>query len=506
MAKKSFGERVWEVLPGLSSWIIIIGLLILTFVNPVIAATFILVYTIYWLIKIVITAAYMLAGFVRHKREMKVNWWNKLKTDFKDDYRRLYHLIIIPTYKEDISILRHTLQSIDNSNYDSDRMIVVVAFEDRDKELAPKYGPMVIHEFEHRFHKILTTYHPSDIEGEVKGKGPNMTWAAHETMKYINKENLPYEDVIVTSMDADNRVDPQYFANVAWNYLSVPDPTHKSFQPLPMFFNNIHQVPMAIKIVALGSTFWQLTQAMRPYFLRNFAAHSQSLAALVETDFWSVTTIVEDGHQFWRSYFKFDGNHEVIPIFIPVYMDAVQGDDLGDTLKAQYLQRRRWFWGVSDVPFVFAHSWGNKKIPFIHKWMEFIRLLDSHVSLSTQSFILLIGWLPITLHPTFRNTVIGYNFPLVYQYILAFAWVGTIATMTISTLIVPPRPGRQHWDIWELGKYWVLTPILMPFTSVFFGALPSLDSQTRMMFNKPFTVFNVTKKAAIPSGVVRVDS
>lgn len=501
---KTISVRLWEILPGLLSWLTIIGLLYAAIFLPTTLALIVLVYAIYWLVRVFIITGHLAVGFFRYVKERSIDWYQKLEQEFGGDYQRFYHLAIVPTYKEDISILRHTLGAIKNSNYNSKKLIVVLAFEEREIDLAPGYAKTLTHEYEHQFGGFLTTFHPANLTGEVRGKGPNITWAGQQARKYIDQRKLNYDDVIVTTLDADNRVDRNYFANLTWVYLSTPDPVHKSFQPLPMFFNNIWQVPLAVKITALGSSFWQIIQAMRPRYSRNFSAHAQSLAALVETDFWSVTTIVEDGHQYWRSYFKFDGNHHVVPLFVPIYMDAVEGESLSDTFREQYLQRRRWFWGVSDIPFVWQNTFGNKRLPFFYKWLQFARLVESHYSLSTQSFILLIGWLPVIFNADFRSTVLGYSFPSIYKTFLTAAWIGMIANMLVAAMLVPPRPGSKIAYYLAIAKEWLLSPILLPITGIFFSALPAIDSQTRLMFNKPFTVFNVTKKAAIPSGIVRV--
>lgn len=497
-------RRLWEIIPGLTTWVTIIAPLVLAFYYPATIATVVLLFAVYWLIRVILMTGYLIAGYLRYRREREVDWRGRLDAEFPRDHPRLYHVAIVPTYKEDISILRHTIGAIKASNYDLKKIIVVMAFEERDKELAPEYAKILTHEYEHTFAHFLTTFHPGDIPGEVKGKGPNITWAARRALEYIDQEKLPRKDVIVTTLDADNRVDKEYFGNVSWAFLNDSDPHHKSFQPIPMFFNNIWQVPLAVKITALGSSFWQMIQAMRPHYARNFSAHSQSLQALIETDFWSVETIVEDGHQYWRSYFCFKGNHHIVPIFVPVYMDAVQGTTLLETFQQQYFQRRRWFWGVSDIPYVFVHSYRNGSIPFFYKWLQFARLFESHWGLATQSFILLIGWLPVLINIQFQGSVLGYNFPILYRSFLLAAWFGMIGSMAVASLIVPPRPGKKVWYWLNIIKEWLLAPILLSLTAIAFSALPAIDSQTRLLLNKSFTVFNVTKKVAVPSGVVRV--
>lgn len=502
--RKPFRVRLWEIIPGALTWSTIILLLVFSFIAPYAVAIVVMVYSIYWLLRVFLMTGYLIGGFLRYRKEITIDWQARMEKDFPDTWRDLYHLAIIPTYKEDISILRHTLDSVRRSKYPHDRLYVVLAFEEREKELAPEYAKILMKEYEHQFAKFMVTFHPADIPGEVRGKGPNITWAARKFKEWADQKQLPYDQVITTTLDADNRVDPNYFANVSWAFLNDSDPHHKSFQPLPMFFNNIWQVPLPVKITALSSTFWQMIQSLRPHLARNFSAHAQSFQALVETDFWSVTTVVEDGHQYWRSFFRFDGNHHVVPIFVPVYMDAVQGESLYDTFREQYLQRRRWYWGVSDVPIVFNESFGNKKIPFFYKWLQFGRLFESHYSLATQSFILFIGWLPLFVAPQFRDTVLGYNFPAVYRTLLSLAWVGMLVTMSIASMIVPPRPGKKGVHILFLLREWLLAPVMLSLSAIMFSALPAIDSQTRLMLNKPFTVFNVTKKMAVTGGVMHV--
>ena len=179
-----------------------------------------------------------------------------------------------------------------------------------------------------------------------------MTYAGRELQKYIASTGIKPLDVIVTTLDADNRPHKYYLAALSYLYAATTDPKYVSYQPIPIYTNNIWDAPAPMRVIATGNSFWNIVLSMRHHMIRNFSAHAQSLQTLIDTDFWSVRTIVEDGHQFWRTYFRYDGNHEVYPLYVPIYQDAVLSTTYWKTLKAQFIQLRRWAWGASDVAYV----------------------------------------------------------------------------------------------------------------------------------------------------------
>jgi len=488
-------KRLFEILPGAIVWFIILFPVALSIWYPRSLAIFMIFFLCYWLTKIFFMSYRLILGYKNYKQDTKIDWLKKLdELAPADAWKEIYHLVIVPTYKEDISILESSVESVINSAYPLDKIIYVLAIEERDKENAEKISRTLQKKYAGRLHDFITIMHPKDIPGEVIGKGPNITYAGKQMVGYFEKKNIPFENVIVTTMDSDNRLDRRYLACLTYKYVSDADPVHKSFQPLPMYFNNIWDVPMPMRLIAMGSSFWQLVVATRPSRLRNFSAHAQSLEALVKVEFWSTKTIVEDGHQFWRTYFKFNGLHEVIPMYTPIYQDAVLGDTLKETLYEQYLQKRRWSWGVSDIAYVMEHTIGNKNIPFIDRWSNALILCESHISWSTTSIILATSsWLPLALNPDFRSTVLAFNFPTIYSWLVGVAWTGMITTLIISTLLVPPRRGKKPFK--RILLDWILTPIIMPFSNIVFSSLPALESQTRLMFGSYLEVFRVTKKS-----------
>jgi len=89
-----------------------------------------------------------------------------------------------------------------------------------------------------------------------------------------------------------------------------------------------------------------------------------------------------------------------MPIYVPIYQDAVLSDTYLKTLKAQFVQLRRWAYGASDVPYVATRIFTkNRNVPLIDGIAKFIRLLDGHVTLASVSILVAIGgWIPVLIN------------------------------------------------------------------------------------------------------------
>lgn len=563
----SVPDDVWrslEMVPGLITWSILIGSIVLSFFTPAIVAYAILLFDVYWLVKSFSMSHSLIRAYRFLKRDTAIDWndsvtrlgrsvdtyasdliaerdrvtggrrglrltlWNlwqmltnrplqqeyrELRTEAKLveqileqpdqllDPRDIYQLIVIATYTEELDILRPSFQALVDSVYDHDRMIIVLATEQRDHERAQANAKALQSEFGKTFKKLIITEHPADIVGETKGKGSNISWAGRQAIKEIDKLGIPHENIIVTSLDADHRPHPQYFSALTYRYVLEPERKHLSFQPTPLFHNNLWHTTAASRVIATGSSFWHMVESTRAFRLRNFAAHSQPLQSLLDTDWWSVDTIVEDGQQYWRTYFQYHGDHFVVPIYVPIYQDAVLGDTYVQTLKAQYFQLRRWAWGSSDFPYIIVNSLRDKAIPWPNKITQIVRFLEGHISWATAPLILtFIGLLPPLLSRTFHDSQLGQSLAPTSSLILTTALIGIIVTIFISMLLLPPKPPGYP----KRRRLWMLTQwALMPVTTLLFSSLPAIDAQTRLMLGK-YLEFKVTEKSSGKmAGVVR---
>src|SRR3989344_6833466 len=509
--------RFFEILPGAITWSILILPFVISIFNPRITVAFIIGYLLLWFIKSIGLNIRALQGYKLMQEHQKLDWQQLLKeveagevidvqirrpkwhfanlerlqanpTPFKPS--QLIHAVIIATYNERREVLEPTIQSVLSSDYDMRDVILVIAYEGRDGAQSEKTSLELIEEYGGRFKHAIAVKHPM-TEGEVRGKGGNITYAGRKLEAYLETQKIDPLRVIVTTLDADNRPHSKYLTALSYIYAVSPDPLHKSFQPIPMYTNNIWDAPAPMRVIATGNSFWNIILSLRPHMLRNFSSHAQSMAALIDTDYWSVRTIVEDGHQFWRTYFRYYGNHEVYPIYVPIYQDAVLAEGYRRTLKAQFIQIRRWAWGCSDIAFVFTKAYLTpNKVPAWDKLAKLARLIESHLSWATAPIIIAFAaFVPILFNP---DDIASNQLPIVVSSIQRVAMVGLVITMYLSFKSLPPKPlryKRRH------SLLMVLQWVLLPITSILYNATAALYSQTRLFLGKYLDKFDVTEKA-----------
>ncbi len=482
--------RLLEILPGFLAWGTILGAIFASYFLPFWAAIFIIIFDLYWLLKTIYLSIYLRQNWRKMKHNMKLDW-ERMLTNLKYDH--IYHLIILPFYNESEEIVEKSIESLITSQYDKSKMIIVLATEARAGEEAENLARKMENKFGEVFGYFLITKHPFGIIGEMPGKGSNISYAIEEVRrKILNKNHIKYEDVLVSAFDIDTVIYSQYFECLTWNFLTAEEPFKSSFQPVPFYNNNIWQAPALSRVVAVSGTFWQMIQQERPERLSTFSSHSICFKTLYETGYWQKNMVSEDSRIFWNAFMSRNGDYQVVPLSYPISMDANLDRNLWQTIKSIYKQQRRWAWGVENLPYVLFGFLKNKLIP-IHKKIRFTFILvEGFWSWSTNPIIIfLLGWLPVFLGGrVFQRTVLSYNLPILTRDLMTLAMLGLVLSAAISISLLPPRPDGLSW---KHTFFMILQWVFVPLTVTIFGAIPSLDAQTRLMFGR-YMGFWVTPK------------
>lgn len=524
-------ERFWEILPGLQLWTVFIGAVLLSYYKPSWAALFIVCFDLYWVLKALNVATHLIASYRKFKVFVRVDWLSYaekladpkqfieflrskvplnsvekkyLAREIKrlekkilagKKFRRLeefYHLVLVPFVDESFDVLDSSIGSISQSNYPKDRMILLLAAEERAGRAAIDLAEKIKAKYQSHFYKIFISVHPDGLPGEIKGKSANAGFAIQTVLPELKNLGLQTESVLVSNFDSDTIVHPQYFARVIYEFLTADKPYQKSYQPIAIYNNNIWDSPALIRVVSVSNSFWQFTESSRPDRLRTFSSHTMTLKALLDIGLWKKDIVNEDGFVYWQCYLRYNGDYQVVPLFIPISLDTCLAETTWQTLKNQYKQKRRWAYNVEYYPHL---VWPllTGKAPFWDRLYKLYQYVEGNFNWAAASIMISsLGWLPLFIGgDRFLQSVLAFNLPTITKTLMNVALVFLIFSVYVNLVLLPPRPAKYGaWKSVAMYLQWFLVPL----SSVIFGSLPAVEAQTRLMLGR-YLEFWVTPKS-----------
>ncbi|MFH1643245.1 MAG: glycosyltransferase family 2 protein [Patescibacteria group bacterium] len=484
--------RLFQIIPGLLSWTTLIFAFLFSSIAPVVVAFFIITFDVFWLMRIIYLSFYQIISLRKMQKNLEINWLEELQKKHSNVWQKIYHIITLPTYKDSLEIITSSLEALLACNYPKEKMIIVLAIEEREGEEAIKRAEKIKTEYGSKFFKFFITIHPKSIEGEVAGKGSNVAWALSMAKEEINKLSIATDDILISNFDIDTKPYVNYFGILTKTFLETKDRFLASYQPIPVYNNNIWDASVFCRIIATSGTFWQMMQQERPEQLVTYSSHSFPFKIFEKVGYPS-RIVSDDSNIFWKAYLYNKGKYRAIPLHYPVSMDAVMADGLIQTMINQYKQQRRWAWGLENIPYLFFNFLKDKEIPFFDKLRHSLVILEGFWAWATSALLIFfLGWLPLWLGgENFNITLLSYNLPRLTSYLMTVSMIGMVVGAYISLSILPARPERYNkWKTLSMLSQWLFLPI----TLILFGSIPALDAQTRLMLNKPLGFWPTEKK------------
>jgi hypothetical protein len=487
--------RLYEILPGLTIWLSLFLAIILSFVKPLWMIYFIILFDIYWVLKVANYVFYLVIAWNRFRVARQIDWKEKLVQE-KINYEDKRHLVFLTVFNEEWSVVKTAVESVCASAYDKEKFTIVIAGEERKKEHCEMIFNKVKEGFSACFGDIVFTLHPTDSSEEVAGKGSNLNYAERKMKKYIDEREWNYKKIIVTVFDIDTVCHKEYFAYLTYLYCTHPNPTRSSYQPIALYNNNMWESQAVLRVMAFGTTFWMMTSLARQDALVTFSSHSMSFQALVDAGFHEKRIVSEDSRIFYQCILAYNGNYEVTPMYIPVSMDTVRDDSWWRSIKNLYRQQRRWAWGAEHIPYLFWEF--RKKGKLIPWWKKFKWIFiewEGKWSWAMVALIItLLGRLPLWVAPeSVRQSALFFNAPHILEDLMFLAMFGLLLSALLSLPLLPKKP-----DSHPTHKYAImlLQWILLPISMIFVGSVPAIDAVTHLMFGR-YLGFNISQKKRV---------
>jgi hypothetical protein len=536
------------MIPGLVTWMLILALIPLAIKYPFALGVFVLCFDFYWMYRAIVLAISVTISFRRVRRVVAIDWRQRAfsladpkkrhdeLTDLIEkvcartaefeaagnkvaahggrremhrlideqrslarliqmeepclDPRQLWHVALVPTYTEPYEKLYQTIKALADSDYPRDMRMVAIITRETDltgRENVARLREAFGSQFLYFFH-ILDPLEP----GVVVGKSSAMAYGGRWLYAELARLGFDPKHVIVTDLDSDYRVHPQYFGYVTYKFATDRDRYRRLYQPVPMFHNNLWQCPLPVRLVAVSSTHVQMWRHLTPERLISFSSYAVSLQTVHDVDYWATDAIPEDSRFYWKSFFRYGGQFRAEPLFIPIYGDAVRARSYPRSLVEQYTQIRRWAWGVTDIPYFIDNALNHHEIPLHERVARLFDLWMDHINWAVAPFFLLFGAaLPVYLNQTFAITPLGQNLPVFAAWLLTGAMGSLLVLIFIEDQLAPPKPAewglRMHIVSWV---QWICLPVV----GWIFTNLPALDAQTRLLAGK-YLEYRVTEKA-----------
>lgn len=455
---------------------------------PVQLAYFILFFDIYWLYKSLNLSFCSFIAARKIKQAERTNWLKKAQ--ILPHVEDVHHIIVIPTYKESLKILKSCIDSLRDQTFPTKQLFVFIALEEREAEATQKAEELK-NEYRDTFGGIFFTFHP-DIVGEVKGKSSNQAYAAREAYKIIieeKKKNIDY--ITITSVDADSIFDPQYFAYLSYKFLTSQKPHLEFWQSANVNYNNFWKVPAFTRVISFFGSLWRASLLVQGPRLIPNSTYSLSFKLLHELGYWDTDVVPEDYRTFFKAFFAKHGKVTVEPIFLKTSMDAAQSITYFRSLSNKYHQEMRWSWGISD-DVVYLKWWLTvKHVPFFKKTYLVGNVLLEHILWPVNWFLITVAANVIVfINPIFSRSNLGYNLPHISGFILTLC----LFSLFVMIYVDFDLRSKKYSETSKLRQFmFPLEFVLMPVAGFFLSTLPALVSHIQLLLGKRLE-YKVTEK------------
>ncbi len=446
---------------------------------------FIALYISYWTVKVFESYYYVLRSYLR------LLWVEKY--DFREDSvvkrvgKTLKHIVIIPIYTEPYDVIEENILAILANDYIYRESITILLATESRVPYAEDHAKKIIKIYGDKDINIVNITHPENLEGERKVKWANITYAMKEYEKMVS---LDPEHTFVSTIDTDTKVEKRFFSIVTYIFGSTDHRDQAIYQYTPIYSNNWHSGAFFARLIGTGTTMWQLFESQNPEFYRNFAVYGQSLQCLHKANYWSLTSIVEDGLQYWRSYFGWGGKFRIVNTPAICEMDLVDETTLYRSVRSQYKQLRRWSWGCTDLEYVIPEFIKSKTIPKGERIRKTIYLIYNHLFWAGGPFMLFfIGYVPGIFYKI-DHSLAAFTVPIASSLVFTVLFATVVFPSVLSIHIMRRYTKFRVRDYFYNIIQWITVPLL---TLTLFS-IPAIESQIRLFFGKRIDTFDTTTK------------
>ena len=446
------------------------------------------------------------ATISKQRRNMDIPTWtskldNKEKRTLAEKFNDLRHVVIVPTYREPLNVLRKTLNTLVAQTCAKDKVIVVIATEKNDKEAIEKVEAL-IEEYSKNLLGLFYTVHEKISPAETDGKSSNVAWCARCVQHTIlEKWNYVPEQILVTVCDADTYFDEQFCECLSYTHAQNMEPYNCTYQSAENEFPNIWMVPTLVRVKAVVDSINMLGMLSSKYAVPYpYVCYSQSLRTIMDVNGWDVDVVPDDFHHFMKCFFKKDGHFRLVPIFMLTGNNAQEHTNWFSAMRSRYRRAKRDAWGAIDLSYILSQWYQKRNVLDKHgAFMLFVDVIEHHVSWSSYFLtVMLGGMMSAWLNPELETYPFGIGIRamalIAFGPILFATWAYIVCDFYVRMFLVQDR---KYFEANSAPLWWQITSqvqwLLMPLADFIFAAVAALDAQLHMALWPKMSGYRVSK-------------
>ena len=184
-------------------------------------------------IQIMFTVSWLTVTFLSWLTYFKL-WAAKEKCFPRNE--SLNHLIVLSTYKEPLSLLIATIETIEIQETAATNINLTISFEERTPDLDVKIKTLEEERFTAKFRRLFLSVHPFGLPGEIPGKCSNANHGIRASVWQLARCGLDTDRLVITTCDADTRFHPEFCNALTEQFLAAKDP-HLCLYQSPLLYN-----------------------------------------------------------------------------------------------------------------------------------------------------------------------------------------------------------------------------------------------------------------------------
>ncbi|KAH7353392.1 hypothetical protein B0T11DRAFT_312175 [Plectosphaerella cucumerina] len=303
-----------------------------------------------WLVATVCAIRRTLAINIRHKLKGIKAQDVESSDSTASDFTTIRHIVAMTLYKEPMSVLQTTLDSLVQQQEARSRLSVIIGMECGTPDKEAKRDE-ILARYESKFFRLIITFHPSDVPGEIPGKCSNMNYACRQGLQILRQDvdyNYSEHEHIFTNCDCDAVFDPEYTMELETEYSKLDSADRHASIWQSIIVYKRHSMPFFVDITGVLRTFFFMG-VLIPWNINPMSHYSLSVKLLEEGAFTHPAYQMEDIIALIRYTILTRREIRIRPLNLISVNGPTSGANYADEIREWALQVRRWTIGAGEV-------------------------------------------------------------------------------------------------------------------------------------------------------------